>query len=103
MFSKERSLIPTHSHFFGAWVENGVFGALFWFFILIIMFKALNEILFGISIVNPVEVLAIIWTIWNILFSPFGADQRCFEAIYIVIAVSIILRSNVKYQKLSES
>lgn len=93
VLSKGKTWIPTHSHIFGAWVENGILGGVFWLLILFIMFRALNEIIFGISPSRPIEILAIVWTIWNIIFSPFGADQRCFEAIYIVIAVTILLRA----------
>jgi len=30
----ESGLIPTHSHIFGAWVEAGILGAVFWLWIL---------------------------------------------------------------------
>lgn len=83
-------LIPSHSHLFGGWVEHGIFGGLFWIGMLIVMIRALGAGLFGMRTARSVEMLAIIWTIWNILFSPFGAEQRCFFAIYLTVATILI-------------
>jgi hypothetical protein len=81
----EGDLIPTHSYFFGAWVESGVVGAVFWGSVLwftgIVLIRASGrEPLF------PFFVFIGMLLIWNILFSPYGADGR-FTATYLVYAM----------------
>ena len=41
-----RCLIKSHSVIFGSWVNSGIFGFLFWFYIIITMFGIYRKILF---------------------------------------------------------
>ncbi|RYE55497.1 MAG: hypothetical protein EOP48_10095, partial [Sphingobacteriales bacterium] len=70
---RERGLIPTHSHFFGAWVEAGLLGAFFW---LIIAFKIAESLLKGrlnrYRSLAPIVIFLMINFFWEIWFSPFG-------------------------------
>ena len=85
-------LIPTHSILFGSWVSHGVLGALFWFFILYITLKAIGFVVGTktLSKLKTVELLVLFALLWDILFSPFGQDRRCIEAIYIIAACLIV-------------
>ncbi len=81
----EGDLIPAHSYFFGAWVESGVIGAIFWGWVLcftgIVLIRATGrEPLF------PFFAFIGMLLIWNVLFSPYGADGR-FTATYFVYAM----------------
>ena len=81
----EGDLIPAHSYFFGAWVESGVIGAVFWGWVLwftgIVLIRASGrEPLF------PFFAFIGILLAWNVLFSPYGADGR-FTATYFVYAM----------------
>lgn len=90
----ESLLIPTHSHLFGAWVEAGIMGAAFWFAMLGIAFKALYVTLKSKSEKNHATFLALIlfWFIWDVMFSPFGAEQRMMKAVEICIALMMLER-----------
>jgi hypothetical protein len=81
----EDDLIPSHSYLFGAWVESGIVGAVFWFWVLWIPARALicasgREPLF------PFFAFIGMLLIWNVLFSPYGADGR-FTATYFAYAM----------------
>jgi hypothetical protein len=70
---------------FGAWVESGIVGAVFWFWVLWIPARALicasgREPLF------PFFAFIGMLLIWNVLFSPYGADGR-FTATYFAYAM----------------
>jgi hypothetical protein len=74
--SNELELIPAHSHFFGAWVESGIFGAMFWGFILALIARALVMNHKEEKLYIPLLIFISFHLLWDVLFSPFGADQR---------------------------
>ena len=85
----EKEEIPTHSYLMGAWVEAGILGAIFWFFIIKKLVNALNKTLFS---ENPLKVLiffSLINMMWAILFSPFGAEVRVICAYNICIIIYV--------------
>ena len=91
---KEGSLIPIHSILFQFWVWYGIVGALPWLWCLYavawrlrIDFKT-NR---GVSLLNCYLMSLIVW---DILFSPFGADRR-FSVPLFLIAL-LIGRSEAK-------
>ena len=86
----EYPLIPTHSFIFGAWVEAGLFGGLFWAFILILLFKAIYTLLKTPGLPATFASLVLFLAIWDIMFSPFGAGERYKIASKICIALSIL-------------
>ncbi|NJO15250.1 MAG: hypothetical protein HC877_05750 [Thioploca sp.] len=73
---EKNELIPTHSHLFGAWVEAGILGALFWGWLLIFIFRLLYNLFRLQSDLLPLFVISAMFAIWTILFSPFGAIGR---------------------------
>lgn len=66
-------LIPTHSHIMSALVWGGAFAGLFWLYILKSIFGGFLK---PKTLASPLLVFSSIYLLWNILFSPFGADAR---------------------------
>jgi hypothetical protein len=81
----EDDLIPSHSYLFGAWVEAGIVGAVFWFWVLWLAARALM-CASGREPLLPFFAFIGMLLIWNVLFSPYGADAR-FTATYFVYAM----------------
>lgn len=81
----DSELIPTHSHFMGAWVESGFVGALFWAWILILVFRVLANLYMVREPLGPLITFVGFMMLWDILFSPFGAERRVIVPFYIVL------------------
>jgi hypothetical protein len=69
-------LIPSHSFLVGAWVEAGILGALFWFYVMGANLKTLWIGLKGDADPRPLLIFLLTWFAWAILLSPFGGSQR---------------------------
>lgn len=82
-------LIPTHSHIFGAWVEAGIVGMFFWLYVLSIILRALLRVT-GDEPLLPIFLLIAFSQIWDILFSPYGAERRFNETYYIVSTIWLL-------------
>jgi hypothetical protein len=81
---KSQDLIPTHSHLFGAWVEAGILGALFWFWALALATSVLPRLhRLADGRVALVAFLAVSF-LWDVLFSPFGAERRLVTPFYLI-------------------
>jgi O-antigen ligase len=72
----EVGLIPTHSCLFGAWVDAGILGALFWAWMLVIIVKAFLRVYPASVSILPIMSLLGFQLLWDILFSPYGAKAR---------------------------
>jgi hypothetical protein len=81
----ESDLIPSHSHLFGAWVESGIVGAAFWCWVLWLTGSTLVRAS-GREPLFPFLAFIALLLIWNVLFSPYGADER-FTVTYSVYAM----------------
>jgi hypothetical protein len=93
--ANRQGLIPTHSHFMGAWVMAGILGAAFWIYIWWLALKATIRVaLFRLSLA-PVYTLLLVSILWDILFSPFGSTRRTADALVIVIIVDLLSRGTV--------
>ncbi len=83
--------IPTHSHFTGAWVQSGIFGALFWLYALYLTIIFLLKYSYTypkyLGYVLPMS-FSIIWTI---MFSPFQnrVGHGAFFAFIIIVMKQI--------------
>ena len=89
----ENDLIPTHSHLLGAWVEAGVGGALFWFGILMMIMAALRRLYASDDPMRPYLVFLMFLFVWDILFSPFGAQRR-FTNGFLLVAMLYALQTS---------
>jgi hypothetical protein len=79
-------LIPTHSYVFGAWVEAGLAGALFWLFLLgwtIHNFLTAS----GCEPLLPLFAFGGFMLVWDILFSPLGMPTRFISPFFMAAMV----------------
>ena len=78
-------LLPGHSYILGAWVYAGIGGAVFWFYVLYLIFLFIRGgILLNTKLIG-INVLLTFQTIWNILFSPFS--DRLNILFYIILVI----------------
>ncbi len=82
-------LIPTHSVIFGAWVESGILGGFFWAAILVIVIRVMLRLYASDDPLLPLFAFIGFLMIWDILFSPFGADRR-FVLAYFMCLMALI-------------
>lgn len=84
--------LPAHSHIVNSWMWNGIFGGIFWLYVLFLELHALYKYLsvypnwFGyLAITIPIEV-------WNVCFSPYGnRPERC-----MLVVVCLLLQNIYK-------
>jgi hypothetical protein len=81
-------LIPTHSYLFGAWVEAGLAGALFWLFFLGFTIHTLVKVS-GSEPLLPLFAFAGFLLGWDILFSPLGMPTRFISPYFMVAMVTL--------------
>lgn len=82
--------IPTHSFLFGAWVEAGFLGALFWMWVLYVTCKAMLQVLRQPNRYTSLLIFTAIALGWDILFSPFGLDRRIVIPVYLQIMFLLV-------------
>jgi hypothetical protein len=87
-------LIPTHSHLLGAWVEAGVMGGAFWVMVLTLALIALYYTLKIAELPGTFVAFVLIGLIWDVAFSPFGAEQRFLKAAQLCVVLSVLDRAN---------
>lgn len=85
-------LIPSHSFLFQSWVEAGLLGAVFWFLVLALTLSTLIIAFKERPLLSPLLAFLSVLLVWNILFSPYGGDQR----IVAMFSVAVLLT----YQRL---
>lgn len=83
--------IPSHSYLLGSWVENGIFGGLFWVLGLGLAVFALLRLIDFRSRYVSVYAFLICQLVWDIPFSPFGAEARFSTAIQLVAALTVLI------------
>lgn len=81
--------IPTHSALFGAWVQAGLTGAVFWMWVLSVALRAgMRMFLSPASL--PLAAYMIVALIWDSLFSPCAMDQRILTSLYLSCAMLLL-------------
>jgi hypothetical protein len=83
-------LIPTHSHLFGAWVEAGILGAVFWIWVISLPIRGMSKLIRTKEILTPFFAFISFLLIWDVLFSPYGAELRIMIPYYIIVTMSIL-------------
>jgi hypothetical protein len=69
-------LIPSHSFLLGSWVEAGVLGGVFWIYVLALCGRSLYSLFHIPDWSRPLVAFVVLSLIWDVLFSPFGAQER---------------------------
>jgi len=79
-------LIPAHSYVFGAWVEAGLAGALFW---LLLLGRTIHNFLTasGREPFLPLFAFGGFMLVWDILFSPLGMPTRFISPFFMAAMV----------------
>ena len=80
-------LIPTHSYLTGSWVEAGILGGVFWIFVLFLVTKVLANLFQARDALSPLYVFLALQLVWDVLFSPFGADRRIMAGYQIALMI----------------
>jgi hypothetical protein len=94
----EECLIPTHSHLLGAWVEAGIGGAIFWAWVFVLALRSLTVSLLCRDRIIPLIAFVAFTLIWDVLFSPYGAERRFITTYYVVVLMSVhtlVVRASV--------
>ena len=90
----DNDLIPTHSHLLGSWVEAGAGGAIFWVGMLALIIAALRRLYASDDPLRCYLVFLMLLFIWDILFSPFGAQRRLTNG-FLMVTVLFVLKAGV--------
>lgn len=85
--------IPAHSHIMSTWVQAGILGAVFWFYVLWIVLKGLLRVALTLPVLAPFITWMLVSFVWDIFFSPFGNSSRAINALAIVLALEMIERT----------
>jgi len=97
----KNDLIPTHSHLLGSWVEAGIAGALFWVGVLALIIAALRRLYASDDPLRPYMVFLMFLFIWDILFSPFGAQRRLTNGFLMVVLLFALNASAMNWRQRS--
>ena len=95
----EKDVIPTHSHIFGAWVEAGLLGAIFWGWTWQLIVRAVFCCCFLNEPFIPIILYYLSALIWSILFSPFCEKARIGVSFGIVLCIYVLTRYSTYLDK----
>jgi len=83
-------LIPAHSHLLGAWVQAGVGGAIFWFWVYSLIIRGLRALYTGDEPLTPLIAYFALLLGWDVLFSPYGFDRRFLTTYYVILLMFVL-------------
>ena len=86
-FGRGSGLIPTHSFIFGAWVEAGFLGFVFWAYVLWLTGRNLIYLNQMQETLSPLIAYISFLMMWDIVFSPFGFDRRVLVPFFIIVVM----------------
>jgi hypothetical protein len=66
-------VMPGHSHVVSSWVAHGLWGGVFWVYVIYLLFRFILRYLPGRPEYLPYSTLTAIGLLWSIFASPFGA------------------------------
>jgi hypothetical protein len=94
----EEGLIPTHSHILSGALEAGLFGGIFWLYVLWLCMR--NAIFLNMIKENKtlwsVLVFITALTVWDILFSPFSGSRRVEMGFFLCVQTLIAIELGYK-------
>jgi hypothetical protein len=97
----QEGLIPEHSHILGAWVNAGILGAIFWAWVCLQVCKMLLRTYPRGMKLLPLAAYVAFQLLWDIPFSPYGAQMRIITPFYIIIVMNYLSVSAVNPTKLA--
>jgi O-antigen ligase len=81
-----------HSELLGLWAENGILTLPFWLGVLIVNMKGLVAVLYRTCDAPALVAMIATIGIWDLFFSPFGADRRMWLALSIMTLIALTKR-----------
>jgi O-antigen ligase len=88
--------IPAHSHLTQSWVESGIFGGVFWIYVLVLTFRGILVLISEGSPMAPLFAFLLSGFLWDILFSPMGSFDRMWGAFATLISYNLLRVSREK-------
>ena len=79
----------------GAWVDGGVAGGLFWSWVFWITGKSLVSVLDARTDLIVIALYSEILLLWDILFSPYGNEERFIATFFMIVAIRMLRQSRV--------
>ncbi|MBX7444917.1 MULTISPECIES: hypothetical protein [unclassified Arthrobacter] len=91
--SRMLSDVPAyHSTLLGSWAENGLFALPFWLIVFAIFIRGLVSVLYRECRLPALVAVLSTSGVWDLLFSPFGAERRMWLALSVVTVMSLVVR-----------
>jgi O-antigen ligase len=87
--------VPSHSFILGAWVEAGILGALFWGWVLVTCVRVLLRLHRFPEAVGALIAFTSLSLLWDVLFSPYGAEGRLSATYYVVVLLFALRHMSV--------
>ena len=86
----EEGLIPAHSYIFGAWVDAGIAGAVFWVWVFFLTARSLMRVYPATVVFLPLASFFAFSLLWDLLYSPYGAQMRIVSPYYVVVLMTCL-------------
>ncbi|HUX45427.1 MAG TPA: O-antigen ligase family protein [Terracidiphilus sp.] len=84
------NLIPAHSHIMSSWVQAGIFGAVFWIYILYLAIRGLIRTALVQPVLAPYYAFLMAGFVWDALFSPFNNLRRFVDSLVIIFVLEVL-------------
>lgn len=95
-------LLPGHSHILSAWVENGIFGGVFWVYVLLVLWRLFRQNMGVVPELYGYLALSLPTMLWAILFSPLGQRQVTAAMIVCALLIQHMARVNQRVRQASK-
>jgi hypothetical protein len=82
-----------HSEILGSWAENGVLVLIFWIPMAILFLRALIGVVYREVAMPYLVAFVSVTGLWDILFSPFGADRRVWVAASLTTVIAAFVNA----------
>jgi hypothetical protein len=93
---EEDAGIPAHSHLTQSWIESGVFGGIFWMYILVLTSRGILLLISRSSPMAPLYSFLLVGFVWDILYSPMGSFDRLWGAFAMLITYDLVKASSLE-------
>jgi len=97
--SPEVGLIPSHSHFFTAWLEAGVAGGCFWgVAVYMAVAVLLRQKFHRHEQLAPILNYLIVLFLWDVFFSPYSGERRVWNGVILAVIAATYYKNKDETQ-----
>lgn len=96
----EQELIPSHSFIISAWVDHGILAVPFWIMVILLLVRGVFQALSPQCMHRELVLSLSFSTLWDVFFSPFGAQQRVLVALTCVIICAALHPPEIRPRRL---